>query len=278
MSGDLSGQTAVVTGASSGIGFGVASALAEEGANVAFWSRSTERLRAAVESLPDQSATRTLCHEVDVRNRTQVEAAAEEAFQRLGAVDLLVNAAGTAGPAGLDWQVDPDAWWECVETSVRGSFLCARAVLPVMLREGVGRIVDVVSVTGTGAFPLIGATSVAKTALIRHVENLAAATEGTGVLAFALHPGTVKTKLLESYRSDARMAAFLDSLPTEAYAEPRAVGRVVLRIARGELDALSGRFVDATSDLDGAVAALATGPEDVLTLRLRSPGTSTAEA
>lgn len=278
MSEDLSGYTAVVTGASSGIGFGVASALAEEGANVALWSRSMDRLRAAVEGLPEECAARTLCHEVDVRSGAQVEAAAEEAFQRLGAVDLLVNAAGTAGPAGLDWEVDPEAWWECVETSVRGSFLCTRSVLPGMLREEGGRIVDLVSVTGTGTFPLIGATSVAKTALIRHVENLAAATEGTGVFAFALHPGTVRTKLLQSYRSDPRMAAFLDGLPAEAFTEPRAVGRVVRRIARGELDDLSGRFIDATSDLDGAISALAAGPADALTLRLRSPRSSTSEA
>jgi NAD(P)-dependent dehydrogenase (short-subunit alcohol dehydrogenase family) len=182
---------------------------------------------------------------------------------------LLVNNAGTGGPAGLEWEVDPDAWWECIESIVRGAFNCTQAVLPGMLTRGEGRVIDVASVTGTTAWPLVTATSLAKTALIRRVETLAAACGERGVKAFALHPGVVRTELLLSYRSHPDMAAFLDSAPDAVFSGPEVAARVVARIAGGELDGLSGRFVDATTDLD-ALSARDLSAE-ALMLRLVQP-------
>lgn len=268
---DLTGQTAVVTGASSGIGLGISAGLAEQGAGVAMWSRGRERLRSAATQVQQDGTGRTIFRRVDVRDRHQVDEAMGETVSELGPVTLLVNCAGTAGPVGADWEVDPDEWWECVETSVKGSFVCARAFLPAMVDAGAGRIVDLVSVTGTNAFPLLDATSVAKAALIRHVENLAAATAASGVYVFGLHPGTVDTKLLDRYRSNPEMAAFLDGLPASRYTEPAAVGEVVARIARGDLDALSGCFVDATADLDEVLSSLDTAPGGAYRLRLVRP-------
>lgn len=268
---DLTGQTAVVTGASSGIGLGISAGLANQGAGVAMWSRGRERLRLAATQVQQNGTGRTVFRHVDVRDRRQVEEAMREAVSELGPVTLLVNCAGTAGPVGPDWEVDPDEWWECVETSVKGSFICARAALPAMVGAGVGRIVDLVSVTGTNAFPLLDATSVAKAALIRHVENLAAATAGRGVSVFGLHPGTVDTKLLNSYRSNTQMAAFLDGLPASRYTEPAAAGEVVARIAQGDMDALSGCFVDATADIDEMLSSLDTTSSEAYRLRLVSP-------
>jgi NAD(P)-dependent dehydrogenase (short-subunit alcohol dehydrogenase family) len=123
-----------------------------------------------------------------------------------------------------------------------------------MLSRGEGRIVDVASVTGTTAWPLVSATSLAKTALIRRVETLAAACGDRGLKAFAVHPGVVRTELLLSYTSHPGMAAFLENAPEEVFSPPEAAARVVARIAAGEFDSLSGRFVDATTDL-GALCA-----------------------
>lgn len=265
---DLAGQTAIVTGAGSGIGLAISDRLAALGVGVAMWSRGLERLRSAAARVGQSATGRIVFRQVDVRDGGQVEQAVTDVASQLGDVTLLVNCAGTAGPAGRDWEVDPDEWWECVETSVKGSYLCARAVLPAMLSEGAGRIVDLVSVTGTNAFPLLGATSAAKAALIRHVENLAVATAGTGVNVFGLHPGTVDTGLLNSYRSNPHMAAFLDGLPASRFTEPGAVAGVVTRIARGDLDELSGCFVDATSDVDQVLESLGTLSDDAYRLRL----------
>lgn len=248
----IEGHTAIVTGASRGIGLAVARVLAAEGANVALWSRDAGEARAAAESIgmPDRVEGRA----VDVRDEGQVAAAVKALEADAGPVRVLVNNAGTPGPAGREWEADAGSWWECIESSVRGAYLCSKAVLPGMLERGTGRIVHMASVAGGSPFPMTSATSVAKTALIRHAENLALAVAGKGVSAFALHPGLVDTELLSSYRSDPRFAAFLDGMPPQAYSPPEVVASLVARIAHGDFDALSGCFLDATTNLDTLLA------------------------
>jgi len=225
------GGTAVVTGAGRGIGLAIATALARDGCQVAMVARSEAELAEAVTAL--------------------------------------VNNAGTPGPAGLDWEVDPDEWWECVESAVRGAFNCVRAFVPGMIERGTGRVIDIVSVTGTTAWPTVSATSAAKTALIRHAENLAAAGFDRGLRVFALHPGMVRTQLLLSYRSDPGLREFLDTAPDEAFTPPEVAGAAVVRIVAGDLDACTGRFLDATADLNEVSQAEALAG-DALRLRLIS--------
>ena len=87
---------------------------------------------------------------------------------------------------------------------------------------------------------------------------------------FALHPGTVRTALLASYRSNPQLANFLDGLPADSYAPPALAGRAVARIATGELDSLSGCFIDATQDLDALLARHEEPAPDRLRLRLQA--------
>ncbi len=119
-------------------------------------------------------------------------------LHRLGPVTVLVNNAGTPGPAGLDWEVDRDPWFECIDVIVRGSLLLCQAVVPGMIQRGSGRIINIASISGTRAFPPIIATSIAKTALIRFREGLAAQLRDRGIHVFAVHPGVVRTRLLAS--------------------------------------------------------------------------------
>jgi len=235
-------------------------------------ARSRSDIDRSSASVNERGAGRAVGFAVDVRDADAVAAMVTEAEAELGAITALINNAGTPGPAGLDWEVDPAEWWECIESIVRGSFNCTRAVMPGMLAQGGGRIIDIASVTGTTAWPLVSATSVAKTALIRHAENLAAVASAHNVQVFALHPGMVRTKLLLSYRSHPTFREFLDTAPDEAYAPPELSAAVVARIVAGDLDRYSGRFVDATADLDRDDASL---DEDALTLRLGEVRTPT---
>src|SRR5215207_3873387 len=213
----VTAQTAFVTGAGRGIGRAIAEALAGDGWNVALVARTRQQLDDVASAINDRTGGRELAFPADVREFSAITSAVAQSEADLGPINLLVNNAGTGGPAGLEWEVDPTAWWECIESIVRGAFTCTQAVLPNMLARRAGRIVDIASITGTTAWPLVTATSLAKTALIRRVEGLAAACADQGVTVFALHPGMVRTDLLMSYTSHPAMAAFLEGAPPEAF-------------------------------------------------------------
>jgi len=145
---NLTGTSAVVTGATSGLGRAMAQALIEAGALVAVTSR--ERSRA--EAIADALGPAAVAIELDVRDEASVRTGVDETYERLGGVDVLVNNAGigmrTVNPRFLTdpqpfWQVAPEGFRDVLETKVTGCFLVARAVVPRMLAAGGGRIVTI---------------------------------------------------------------------------------------------------------------------------------------
>ena len=237
----LKGHVAVVTGAGRGIGQAIARSLATEGASVAVCAR-TEHEIAATAALISDAGARAIALQLDVRNEVAVRSVLSETERRLGPVTLVVNNAGTPGPAGLDWEVDSRAWFECVDVIVRGAFLVSQAVIPRMIARGSGCIINVGSITGTRTYLPITATSVAKTALIRFGEGLAAQLERHGVRVFTIHPGVVRTRLLESYSLQ---------IPEDWFVGPERAGALCAKLASGRYDALSGLFLGIDDDLEG---------------------------
>jgi NAD(P)-dependent dehydrogenase (short-subunit alcohol dehydrogenase family) len=261
MSQDLSHDVAIVTGAGRGIGRAIALSLAADGAAVAVCAR-TEQEIAETAALISNAGGRAIALKLDVRDVGGVRSVVEETERRLGAVTVLVNNAGTPGPVGLDWEVNAEAWFECIEVIVQGTFLLCQAVVPGMIDRGSGRIINIASVSGTRAFPPITATSVAKTALIRFSEGLAGELNDHGVQVFAIHPGVVRTRLLESYGLQ---------LPEEWYVGPERAGSLCARLASGRYDVLSGRFLGIDDDLDELLKrADEITARDLYTLRIQA--------
>jgi len=181
--------------------------------------------------------------------------------QRLGPITLLINNAGqyrAFGPIGV---VDPNAWWNEVEVNLRGPFLYANAVLPGMRARHKGRIINLASMAGMQAIPALSAYGISKTAIIRFSEGLALDTVEDGIQVFAIHPGTVRTPM-NDYVCDspevAKSAPGLQQWFQNLYAQgldtpiERPV-HLVLRLAAGEADALSGRYISVEDDLDALV-------------------------
>ena len=257
MSEALRGQVAIVTGGSRGIGLAIATALAAEGAAVALVARSREAVEAAARNILDTGA-HAIALAADVTDQGAVAWIVEETVRQLGPVDLLVNNAGLAAAVGPVWDVDPEVWWRDVTTNLRGSFLCARAVLPGMLARRRGRILNVVSSFGIHTHPeskptpYASAYSCSKAATIVLTENLAAMTQDHGVRVFAFRPGFVRTALLEDgARSPAgrqwlpELQAVLDS---DRLVPPERAARWAVFLASGEANDLSGRVFNATHD------------------------------
>lgn len=237
---ELSGQVAVVTGASTGIGRELAFGLARTGAAVVGLARGEERLAAVMAEVAEATGTRTMAVAADVTDRSDVEAVGHRVLEELGRVDLLVNNAGLVDAAEVPvWEADPDQWWEVVTSHIRGGQLMARAFVPGMIARGAGRIVDLVSGMGTRAEPQYSAYSIGKGGLMRLTETLAASLQGTGVYAFDVAPGLVDTPMT---RSMPKWTGHTSWTPSSKVVD------LVADIAAGRLDAWSGRFVRAGVD------------------------------
>jgi NAD(P)-dependent dehydrogenase (short-subunit alcohol dehydrogenase family) len=251
---DLDGPVAIVTGGGRGIGKAIALGLAKAGCSVAVIARSVDQLAETSRKIED-TGSRSVSITADVSDPASVEAMVLQVEESLGSVDLLVNNAGLPGPIGPTWETDPDDWWRCLEVNLRGPMLCSRAVLSGMIARGGGRIVNVASGAGTFAIPYLGAYVTSKTALIRFTEILALEARSHGIKVFAIEPGTVRTNMVDSVLDSEEGQRWLpwlgdifkrgDDVPTDQAAD------LVVLLASGRADALSGRFFTIKDDVVG---------------------------
>jgi NAD(P)-dependent dehydrogenase (short-subunit alcohol dehydrogenase family) len=162
------------------------------------------------------------------------------------------------GPIGV---VDPIAWWNEIEVNLRGPFLYASAVLPGMRARHGGRIINLASNAGMQGIPTLSAYVISKTALIRFSEALALDTVEDGIRVFAIHPGTVRTPMNDYVRDSSEVAKsapgvqqWFQTLFSQGLDIPieRSV-HLVLRLAVGDADTLSGRYLSVDDDLDAIV-------------------------
>jgi NAD(P)-dependent dehydrogenase (short-subunit alcohol dehydrogenase family) len=264
----LDEQVALVTGGGRGLGRAVAVALAREGCAVAVTGRTPQDLDATVAQL----GGRGLALPGDATDRAAVEEAVRRTTSELGPVDLLVANAGRFATGGPVWESDPDDWWRDVEVNLRGPLLAFAAVLPGMVARGRGRVVALGSGFGNRPFPHASAYSASKAALSRLVEATGDELAGTGVVALVASPGFVETEMTRGFPPGFTAAHpdFADP-GDDRWTPPDAFTSLVVRIAQGELDVLSGRFVHVTTDLDQAITAAA-GSDRPGTLRLASYG------
>jgi NAD(P)-dependent dehydrogenase (short-subunit alcohol dehydrogenase family) len=234
----------------------VAQALAMEGIAVAVLSRTPSELEQTARAIGRDGGT-AVPIVGDVTRHADV-ARAVEACRALGPIDLLVNNAGVGGPIGLMWDSEPDSWWRAVEINLRGTYNCIHAVLPGMVDRGRGRIINMASDAGAFRWPLVSHYSVAKAAVIKLTENLAAEAGRHGIAAFAIHPGLVRIGLTET-SLHAEVADGSPEATVQAWVRrqfekgldvpPERVCELVVQLASGEADRLSGRYITVHDDL-----------------------------
>src|SRR5690606_35987772 len=150
-------RKAIVTGGESGLGKAVAARIFAEGGKVVLWDVNTELLDAVA---AETNALGVLT--VDVSNAEEVQAATEKSLALLGRVDILITAAGITGATGPVWEFPIDSWLRVMDINLNGLFYCCRSVVPHMLANNYGRIVNVASVAGKEGNPNASAYSASK--------------------------------------------------------------------------------------------------------------------
>ncbi len=201
----LTGKIALVAGASRGIGKAIALGFAQAGADVAICSRKAENVEPVAVEI-EQLGRRALATAADVGKREDIERFVSAALEKFGRIDILVNNVARSIMSPI-MNLREDGWDKIMNTNLKSYFLFAQAVGQVMMGQGSGVIINVSSVAGQKAAPLLGAYSVSKAGVDMLTKVLAKELAGVGIRVNAISPGMVETKFSEAIWSSPEMHA-----------------------------------------------------------------------
>jgi NAD(P)-dependent dehydrogenase (short-subunit alcohol dehydrogenase family) len=242
---DLKGRVAVITGGAQGIGFAVAKRMAASGAHIAIWDRDEDLARAAAAELgPDARA-----YGVNVTDGPGLKAAAEAVRAALGPIGVLVASAGIAGNNAKVVDYDPAEWQRILDINLTGIFNSCRAVLPQMMEQNYGRIVNVASIAGKEGNPNAGAYSASKGGVIALTKSLGKEHAGQNIAVNCVTPATAKTRILDTLTPEF-IAYMLSRIPRARFLEVDEAASMITWLCSAENSFTTG----ATFDLSGGRA------------------------
>jgi NAD(P)-dependent dehydrogenase (short-subunit alcohol dehydrogenase family) len=275
----LAGMVALVSGGGRGVGRLLGARLADAGAAVGLIARSPDELGAAVGEI-GRAGGIAAGAAADVSDMRAAAAAVAELRRRLGAEDILINNAGISGPIGPVWQARADDWWRAVEVNLGGAFVLTQLALAHMIAAGRGRIINITSYAGVYRWPLMSAYAASKAALVKLTETMAEETRPHGVSVFSVDPGLLPIGLGEAaLRATAgrqtpagRVQGWIrDQFAAGRGADPEQAARLIVALASGHADRLSGRHLSVTDNLDALLPRIdQIERDDLHTLRLRT--------
>ncbi len=270
----LEGRVAVITGSGRGIGRAIALAYAREGANLALAARNESELQEAVSAVSELGAE-ALAVRTDVTSQKDTERLADRVVEQFGRIDLLVNNAGNSGPIGPLQGNDIADWVNTISVNLTGTFLVCRAIIPVMLEQSGGKIINLSGAGATNAWSNMSAYCSSKAAVVRLTEVLAQELDGKGITVNALGPGSVHTSMWDKMTDEAAQAGadFIHQLGLRVTSGGGAsideCAELAVWLASDESGALTGRLISAATDnfrgLPPRIAEIMAG--DAYTLR-----------
>jgi NAD(P)-dependent dehydrogenase (short-subunit alcohol dehydrogenase family) len=242
----LSGRIVLVTGASRGIGRGIALALGEAGATVACAARSADELEATAARIREQGGdARTF--RFDVTRTGDIDAGVRTVEETVGPIDVLVNNAGIVLEKKAVELSDAD-WALTLDTNLTSMFRCARAVAPAMIARGRGKIINIGSMWGSVGVSRHVAYCVSKAGVEALTRCLAVEWARHGIQVNCLAPGYVSTDFNRQVMADERLRTFiLSKIPLRRIAEPDEVGALAVYLSSSASDFMTGQ----TIHLDG---------------------------
>ena len=218
------GRRAVVTGGLSGIGEAVAKRIEAEGGKVAVWDM--------------QGGIKT-----DISNWDSVQAAAAETVKQLGGIDILVNSAGIAGPTATVTDLKMEDWHRTIAINLNGTFFTNRAVVPHMLAQNYGRIVNIASIAGKEGNPNASAYSASKAAVIGFTKSLAKELAKTNITANSVTPAAVRTPIFDQI-PQSHVDFMLSKIPMGRLGKVDEVASLVCWLASEECSFSTGAVFD----------------------------------
>lgn len=221
---DLHGRHAVVTGGAQGIGLSVATRLLQSGASISVWDYDRSVLDSTVESLGKLG--HVTGEVADISDAGSVDQALQATLDKHTTVDILVANAGIAGPNHKTWEYPVEEWQRVINVNLLGVYYCCRAVLPHMLHQNYGRIVNVASIAGKEGNPNASAYSASKAGVIALTKSLGKETATNNIAVNCITPAAARTRIFEQM-SQEHIDYMLSRIPRGRFLEVDEVSAMV---------------------------------------------------
>ena len=229
--GRLHNQVAIVTGAAQGMGATIAGRLAAEGAKVVLSDINVEKVAGVAERINAAANSNALAVKTDVTQEDEVAEMVEVAIEHYGTVGILVNNAGILYPTRID-NVTKAEWDEVLDVNLNGSFLCSKAVLPIMKANNFGRIVNMSSSAGRSVSTLGGVHyTAAKAGVLGLTRGMAKEVAPFGITVNAICPGLIDTEMARENCSPEQLRAYEESFPIPRLGTPDEVAQLIVFLA-----------------------------------------------
>lgn len=238
---DLKNRTAIITGGARGFGYAIAARFLESGAKVCLWDVDEEKLNSAKLALETKGITGVM--KVELTSESEVQHAAEQVVTLFGKIDILVNNAGITGGNAVTWELDPKVWRQVIEVNLIAPFLTCRAVVPKMLANGYGRIINVASIAGKEGNPTASHYSASKAGLIGLTKSLGKELATNNILVNCITPAAAKTELFEQMTQQ-HLDYMLSKIPMKRFLLVEEVAAMVAWLASEECSFTTGGVFD----------------------------------
>jgi 3-oxoacyl-[acyl-carrier protein] reductase len=238
---DLTDRVAVVTGGAQGIGRAVVERFLDSGASVAIWDRDAVLGDTTAAEL--EARGRASAFTVDVTKLAEVERARDETVAAFGRIDILVNNAGIAGPNVKTWEYPPEAWSEVMTVNLDSQFYCCRAIVPGMIAQNYGRIVNVASIAGKEGNPNAPAYSASKAAVIALTKSLGKEVASYDIAVNCVTPAAAKTAIF-AQMTQQHIDFMLSKIPRGRFVAVEEVAALIAFCASAECSFTTGAVFD----------------------------------
>ncbi len=211
---DFKNRTAIITGGAQGFGLDIAKRFLKSGAKVIIWDIDSKMIEKAKKDLDNTNFSSNI---IDVSNFEEVKNCSDEILKNSN-IDILINNAGITGPTATLWEYDIEIWKKVVEINLMGTFNCCRAIVPNMIKNNYGRIVNVASVAGKDGNANASAYSVGKAGSIGLTKSLGKELADKNIAVNAVTPAGAKTRILDQMTND-HVQRMLSKVPRGRFLE-----------------------------------------------------------
>jgi len=238
---DLAGRIAVVTGGAQGIGRAITERLLLSGAAVAVWDRALDLAKQTCAELSGRG--RVIPIECDIRSLPAVESARDATIKAFGRLDVLINNAGIAGPNTTTWDYPVKAWNEVLDINLTGTFNCCRAVVPIMIDQNYGRIVNVASIAGKEGNPNASAYSASKAGVIALTKSLGKELARYDIMVNCITPAAARTPIF-SQMTQQHIDFMLSKIPKGRFVDVEEIAAMIAFCCSPECSFTTGAVFD----------------------------------